>query len=198
MAATTDARPGWHDALVAYLDRRVVALFFLGIAAGLPTSWYFRRSPPGCGNSASIARRSASLAGFPRSTRSSSFGRRSSTGFSDPARTGWLGRRRSWMLLAQAGIIAGLIGMAVADPKEGLYRLAAAPCCRLLVRDPGHRHRRLSYRVRAGSCRGRWPAVTISAIAWRFWSQARAALRRRFRVRFCRHVGMALRCSQVH
>jgi MFS transporter, PAT family, beta-lactamase induction signal transducer AmpG len=33
---------------------------------------------------------------------------------------GLLGRRRSWLLLAQAAIMVGLVGMALTDPKQGL------------------------------------------------------------------------------
>lgn len=35
-----------------------------------------------------------------------------------------LGRRRSWMLFAQALVIAGLIGMALSDPRQGLIQFA--------------------------------------------------------------------------
>jgi MFS transporter, PAT family, beta-lactamase induction signal transducer AmpG len=37
-----------------------------------------------------------------------------------PLLTQWFGQRRSWMLLAQAGIVAGLLGMAATDPKSHL------------------------------------------------------------------------------
>ena len=37
-----------------------------------------------------------------------------------PLLTRWLGRRRSWLLLAQAVIIAGLVGMAVSDPRVAI------------------------------------------------------------------------------
>ncbi|MBS0302784.1 MAG: AmpG family muropeptide MFS transporter, partial [Proteobacteria bacterium] len=37
-----------------------------------------------------------------------------------PLITRWLGRRRSWLLLAQALVIAGLVGMALTDPRQGL------------------------------------------------------------------------------
>lgn len=42
----------------------------------------------------------------------------------------WLGQRRSWMLLAQTGIAAGLIGMAYTDPGANLTAVAL---CGLLV-----------------------------------------------------------------
>ena len=37
-----------------------------------------------------------------------------------PLLTHWLGRRRSWLLLAQATVVAGLVGMAVLDPQVAL------------------------------------------------------------------------------
>jgi MFS transporter, PAT family, beta-lactamase induction signal transducer AmpG len=40
-----------------------------------------------------------------------------------PVLTRTLGRRRSWLLLAQAGVVVGLIGMAFADPRAGLQGL---------------------------------------------------------------------------
>ncbi len=43
---------------------------------------------------------------------------------------GRLGRRRSWLLLAQVGVMAGLIGMAMSDPKESLNTIVG---CALLV-----------------------------------------------------------------
>jgi len=38
----------------------------------------------------------------------------------------WLGKRRSWILLAQVAIGAGLVAMAVLDPRTQLFALAAA------------------------------------------------------------------------
>lgn len=47
-----------------------------------------------------------------------------------PPLTTLLGRRRGWLLLAQAMVIAGLIGMALSDPRKGLDPLI---WCALLV-----------------------------------------------------------------
>ncbi|MBK6615239.1 MAG: MFS transporter [Ottowia sp.] len=47
-----------------------------------------------------------------------------------PGLTGWLGRRRSWLLMAQLGVAAGLIGMALADPRVSL---TAVVWCALAV-----------------------------------------------------------------
>lgn len=41
-----------------------------------------------------------------------------------PGITTVLGQRRGWMLLAQAGIIAGLIGMSLTDPREHITTMA--------------------------------------------------------------------------
>ncbi|MEY4295968.1 MAG: hypothetical protein RLY82_1656 [Pseudomonadota bacterium] len=43
---------------------------------------------------------------------------------------GRLGRRRSWLLLAQIGVMTGLVGMAMSDPKESLNVIV---WCALLV-----------------------------------------------------------------
>jgi PAT family beta-lactamase induction signal transducer AmpG len=47
-----------------------------------------------------------------------------------PVLTRAMGRRRSWLLLAQAMVVAGLVGMAVSDPRAGLLPLV---WCALLV-----------------------------------------------------------------
>lgn len=47
-----------------------------------------------------------------------------------PLLTRWLGRRRSWLLLSQAAIAGGLVGMALADPRNGLQTLVG---CALVV-----------------------------------------------------------------
>ncbi|MFT4191747.1 MAG: AmpG family muropeptide MFS transporter [Comamonas sp.] len=47
-----------------------------------------------------------------------------------PLLTRWLGRRRSWLLLGQALVALGLLGMASADPRTGLQALVG---CALLV-----------------------------------------------------------------
>jgi PAT family beta-lactamase induction signal transducer AmpG len=41
-----------------------------------------------------------------------------------PWLTRLMGRRRSWMLLAMVGIMVGLIGMAVTDPRQNLFYMA--------------------------------------------------------------------------
>ena len=61
-----------------------------------------------------------------------------------------LGRRRSWMLLAQAGIAVGLFNMAHLNPVGHLGRDGGARAARgVLLGHAGHRHRRLAHRGRA-------------------------------------------------
>ncbi len=119
----TGAGDSWLYALRAYLDRRVVALFFLGFAAGLPYLLVF----------ATLSTWLREL-GIDRAT--IGFLSWVSTFYSVkvlwapvvdrvplPLLTKRYGRRRSWMLVAQAGIVVGLLGMAVTDPKDGLRSL---------------------------------------------------------------------------
>jgi MFS transporter, PAT family, beta-lactamase induction signal transducer AmpG len=47
-----------------------------------------------------------------------------------PLLTRWLGRRRSWLLLAQALVVSGLMGMALLDPQQALEPVV---WCALLV-----------------------------------------------------------------
>ena len=47
-----------------------------------------------------------------------------------PLLTRWLGRRRSWLLLAQAVVMTGLVGMALLDPQQALEPVV---WCALLV-----------------------------------------------------------------
>ncbi len=43
-----------------------------------------------------------------------------------PLLTRWLGRRRSWLLLSQVGIMGGLVAMALGNPQQGLFAVTAA------------------------------------------------------------------------
>src|SRR5262245_9500261 len=123
MATATGADDSWWAALRAYFDRRVAALFFLGFAAGLPYLLVF-----------------ATLSTWLRELHID----RATIGFLSwvstfysvkflwapvvdrvplPVLTTRYGRRRSWMLVAQIGIVIGLLGMATTDPKDGLVGL---------------------------------------------------------------------------
>lgn len=129
-AARAAAARSWREALLVYTRPRVFAMIWLGFSAGLP----FLLVGP-------------TLSGWQRDAGVE----RSVIGFFSwigiiysikvlwapvvdrvalPLLTRWLGKRRSWMLVAQFVIAAGLIGMAQADP---VAELALVAWCALLV-----------------------------------------------------------------
>lgn len=119
------AKRTWRDSLLVYRHPPVLAMLFLGFSAGLPFLLIF--------STLSAWLREADIT-------------RTEIGFFSwvgitfsikvlwapivdrmplPVLTRWLGRRRGWMLIAQLGIAAGLLGIAGTDPGENLIRVAA-------------------------------------------------------------------------
>lgn len=120
----------WREALTVYLEPATLRMFALGFSAGLPLLLVL--------GTLSFRLREA---GIDRST----IGFLSWVGLTYafkwlwaplvdrlplPPLTTLLGRRRGWLLLAQALVVAGLIGMAFSDPRAGLTPLV---WCALLV-----------------------------------------------------------------
>jgi MFS transporter, PAT family, beta-lactamase induction signal transducer AmpG len=118
-------RHGWLAAMRAYRNPRVFAMLFLGFSAGLPFMLVF--------STLSAWLREA---GIERAT----IGMLSWVGIIYSVKVFWapvvdrlqlpvlgrlLGRRRSWMLVAQAGIAIGLVNMAHMDPAGHLGTVAA-------------------------------------------------------------------------
>jgi PAT family beta-lactamase induction signal transducer AmpG len=127
---TPPAPPTWADTLRVYLEPATLRMLSLGFAAGLPLLLVL--------GTLSFRLRGA---GIDRTT----IGYLSWVGLAYgfkwvwaplvdrlplPLLTTLLGRRRSWLLLAQALVIGGLVGMAVLDPRDGLTPLV---WCALLV-----------------------------------------------------------------
>ncbi len=125
-----EARPPWRDTLKVYLEAPTLRMFALGFSAGLPLLLVL--------GTLSFRLREA---GIDRST----IGYLSWVGLAYgfkwvwaplvdrlplPGLTTWLGRRRGWLLLSQAVVIGGLIGMALNDPRAGLQPLVV---CALVV-----------------------------------------------------------------
>ncbi len=115
---------GWRDALAVYRRPRVVAMLFLGFSAGLPFLLIF--------STLSAWLREAGVA-------PGAIGFFSWLGVAFSIKVLWapvvdrarlplltrlLGRRRSWMLLAQLGIAAGLLGIAASEPARDLATVA--------------------------------------------------------------------------
>ncbi len=117
---TGAARPRWRDAIKVYGEAATLRMLLLGFSAGLPLLLVF--------GTLSFWLREA---GIDRAT----IGFLSWVGLTYafkwvwaplvdrlpiPLLTRWLGRRRSWLLLAQCVVIAGLIGLALTDPRQAL------------------------------------------------------------------------------
>ena len=115
---------GWLAALLVYAQPRVASMLFLGFSAGLPFYLVFSTLSAWLRQS-----------GVQRST----IGMLSWVGIlysikfiwapvvdrvELPILHRWLGRRRSWMLLAQLGIGAGLFSLASCDPAAGVRPMA--------------------------------------------------------------------------
>ena len=113
-------KPSWGATLRVYLEPPTLRMLALGFAAGLPLLLVL--------GTLSFRLREA---GVDRAT----IGHLSWVGLAYafkwawaplvdrmplPALTRWLGLRRSWLLLSQFAIMAGLAGMALADPRQGL------------------------------------------------------------------------------
>ncbi|HMB78329.1 MAG TPA: MFS transporter [Kiloniellaceae bacterium] len=110
----------WGEAVAVYFHRRVIAMAFLGFSAGLPFLLVFSTL------SAWLRRADVDL---------TTIGFFSWIGITYSIKVFWapvvdntplplldrlLGRRRSWMLLAQCGIVAGLVGIALTGPQSPL------------------------------------------------------------------------------
>jgi MFS transporter, PAT family, beta-lactamase induction signal transducer AmpG len=123
-AAANGASRGWLDALLVYRQPRVLSMIFLGFSAGLPFYLIFQTL------SAWLRQE-----GIERST----IGMLSWVGLAYTFKFIWapvvdrapipfltrlLGRRRSWMLLAQAGIALCLLNMSWGDPSTSVFYIA--------------------------------------------------------------------------
>lgn len=111
------------NAWSAWLDRRTWILLLLGFSAGLPILLIFSSLSLWLGE-AGVERKAVTYFSW------------AALGYSFkfvwaplvdrlplPGLTPWLGKRRSYLLLAQAGVILAIVGMAMTDPSQGLPAL---------------------------------------------------------------------------
>ncbi len=118
------ARRSWAEAVAVYLHPRVIVMLFLGFSAGLPFPLLFATLSAWL-TQADVSR---TVIGF-----------FSWVGITFSIKVLWapvvdrmplpiftrlLGARRGWMLFAQIGVAAGLLGIAASDPASELQRLA--------------------------------------------------------------------------
>jgi MFS transporter, PAT family, beta-lactamase induction signal transducer AmpG len=121
--APRPGRRGWLQALAVYGEPKTLAMLFLGFSSGLPfypafqtmTIW-LRESHialPLIGMMAwATIPYSLKFVWAPVVDR-----------MPLPLLTRFLGRRRAWLLLAQAGIVIGLFQLAASDPAHGMHRI---------------------------------------------------------------------------
>src|SRR5688572_15678104 len=119
-AQTPPDRPTWGETLRVYLEAPTLRMLFLGFSAGLPLllvlgTLGFRLREAGIDRTTIGFLSWVGLAYGIKWTWAPLVDR-----LPIPLLTRWLGRRRSWLLLAQAFIMAGLVGMALFDPKGAL------------------------------------------------------------------------------
>jgi PAT family beta-lactamase induction signal transducer AmpG len=115
----------WREAFRVYQDQQVLAMLFLGFSAGLPILLVFGTLSAWL-NSEGIDKTTIGFVSWVALAYGLKF---LWSPLVDrlriPLLTGWLGQRRSWMLLAQAGIISGLLLMSQSNPQQGLSWLVA-------------------------------------------------------------------------
>lgn len=122
MAQTTSS--DWRDALTVYTRPRVIAMLFLGFAAGLPFPLVFTTLSTWL-RDVGVERTTIGFFAWIGITYSIKvFWSPVVDRAPIPGLTGPLGQRRGWMLLAQVAIIAGLVGMAGTDPVEHISAMA--------------------------------------------------------------------------
>jgi len=119
-AQNPPARPTWGETLRVYTEPATLRMLFLGFSAGLPLllvlgTLGFRLREAGIDRTTIGFLSWVGLAYGIKWTWAPLVDR-----LPLPLLTRWLGRRRSWLLLAQSLVIVGLIGMAVSDPKAAL------------------------------------------------------------------------------
>ncbi len=111
-------------ALRVYLHRRVLAMLFLGFSAGLPLPLVFATLSAWLAT-AGVSKTSIGMFAWLGITYSLKFVWAPLVDRMPlPGLTAWLGRRRSWMLVAQLGVASALLGLARLDPADGLALVA--------------------------------------------------------------------------
>lgn len=114
----------WKEAFQAYTKPRVLAMLFLGFSAGLPFLLVFSTLSAWL-NDVGIQKSVIGFFSWIGITYSIKvFWAPVIDHLRIPLLTNFLGKRRSWMLLAQIGIAGGLLGMAVTDPSTHLESIA--------------------------------------------------------------------------
>ncbi len=115
---------GWLDAILVYRQPRIAAMLFLGFSAGLPFMLVFQTLSAWL-RQVGIERATIGMLAWVGILYSIKFLWAPVVDRVPlPLLHGWLGRRRSWMLVAQIGVATGLAYVAHADPATSLMPVA--------------------------------------------------------------------------
>ena len=120
--------PGRRSAFAAYTDSRAIILFFLGISAGMPILLIFSSLSLWL-REAGVARETVTMFSWAALAYSFKFvWAPLVNSLPLPLLGRLLGRRRSWLLLAQAGVVSAAAAMALVNPvdPQALRLMAAA------------------------------------------------------------------------
>lgn len=121
---TSTGVSSWREALAVYRHPRVIGIFFLGFAAGLPLLLVFSTLSAWLSDM-NVSRSTIGFFGWVGITYSVKvFWAPIVDRVPIPVLTAWLGQRRSWMLLAQGVLIIGLLLMSSINPMTQLLALA--------------------------------------------------------------------------
>ena len=113
----------WRETVATYSHPRVVTFLFLGFSAGLPFLLVFSTLSAWL-RAFGVTRTAIGFISWIGITYSFKFVWSPVVDRVPlPLVTRWLGRRRSWMLLAQSGIGLGLLAMSFCDPRVDLWWL---------------------------------------------------------------------------
>ncbi|MGH8295847.1 MAG: MFS transporter, partial [Steroidobacteraceae bacterium] len=116
-------RPGWRQAVAVYGEPRMLAMLFLGFSSGLPFYPAFQTMTLWLRESG-IALPLIGMVAWATMPYSLKFLWAPVVDRMPlPFLTRLLGRRRAWLLLAQAGIAVGLLQLAGCDPASGMHRI---------------------------------------------------------------------------
>ena len=123
---TSSTTLGWKEAFLLYRNPKVVTMFFLGFAAGLPLLLVFSTLTAWL-RDMEISRTAIGFFGWVGITYSVKvLWAPVVDRIGLPFLTSKFGQRRGWMLAAQFGISFGLLLMALIDPQSGLTAVALA------------------------------------------------------------------------
>jgi len=117
--------PNWLSATKVYLDRRVMAILFLGFSSGMPLLLTFSTLSIWLAEEG-ISKTSIGLFALLATPYSLKF---IWAPFIDrlrlPFLTQRLGRRRGWAILTQLALVVGIVGLGAGDPVEDTWTMAA-------------------------------------------------------------------------